>query len=232
MEKQITLEGRSATPRASLRWQIGLSFTSFILMGANDGALGVLLPSIRAHYGVNDATISLIFLAGSLGYLTAAFNSGPLTGRLGYRWFLPLGACSTLLGALTYTLMPPFAVILLAGLLVGFGIGCIDAGLNAYIASLPGNTTKLNYLHAFYGVGAWLGPVVASGLLAAQLGWNDVYVIWTVASLALLVSFVLIFRSQRPAHREATASDRRSVLLAALRLRVVWLGALRAWRCW
>src|ERR1051326_4772232 len=147
-------------------------------MGASDGAGGVLLPFIRDHYGVDKGTISFIFLAGSLGYLLSAFNSGPLVGKLGYRIFLVIGTGSFLVGATLYTLMPPFAFILLAAMAVGFGIGCLDAGLNAYIAGLPNNTTKLNYLHAFFGVGAWLGPVVASGLLAAQFGWNIVYLVW------------------------------------------------------
>src|ERR1051326_5616247 len=57
-------------------------------MGASDGAGGVLLPFIRDHYGVDKGTISFIFLAGSLGYLLSAFNSGPLVGKLGYRIFL------------------------------------------------------------------------------------------------------------------------------------------------
>ncbi len=215
------------TPRASLRWQLGLSFTAFILIGTNDGAVGVLLPSMRAHYGVNDATISLIFLASALGYLTAAFNSGPLVGRLGYRQFLMVGTSSMLLGVMTFSLMPPFVAILLAALLVGFGIGSIDAGLNTYIASLPANTTKLNSLHAFFGAGAWLGPIIASELLAAQFGWNDVYLVWVALSLTVLIGFGLAFRGQRPTMPQAAPPrGERSVLLTALRLRVVWLGAL------
>lgn len=227
MQEQTILEERPATPGASLRWQLGLSFTAFILMGANDGALGVLLPSIRAHYGVDKGTISLIFLAGSLGYLTAAFNSGPLAGKLGYRRFLVAGTGSFLVGATLYSLMPFFIFILLAGLLIGFGIGCIDAGLNAYIAGLPDNTAKLNYLHAFYGVGAWLGPVIASGLLTAQLGWSSVYLVWIALGLLVLIGFALTFRGhQAVPPQTADAPRERSVLLTALRLRVVWLGAI------
>jgi fucose permease len=226
LKKQIILEERPATRAASLRWPLGLAFAAFILIGANDGAGGVLLPSIRGHYGVDKGTISLLFLAGSAGYLTAAFNSGPLLGKLGYRWLLMTGATSFLVGAAIYSLMPPFAVVPLAALAVGFGIGTIDAGLNAYIASLPSNTTKLNYLHAFFGAGAWLGPVVASGLLAAQFGWNIVYVIWIALGLPVLVGFGLVFQGKRTGPQEASAPSGRDVLLTALKLRIVWLGAI------
>ena len=220
------LKEQPAARSTSLRWRLGLSFTAFILIGANDGAFGVLLPSLIAHYGVDKATISFLFLASALGYLTAAFNSGPLSGKLGYHRFLMLGTASFLVGATTYSLMPPFVVILLAALLVGFGIGCIDAGLNAYIAGLPSNTAKLNYLHAFFGAGAWLGPVVASGLLTAQVGWNNVYLVWVALGLVVLIGFGVAFRGQQAAPKEAGALRERSVMLAALKLRLVWLGAL------
>lgn len=220
------LKEQPAARSTSLRWRLGLSFTAFILIGANDGAFGVLLPSLTAHYGVDKATISFLFLASALGYLTAAFNSGPLSGKLGYHRFLMLGTASFLVGATTYSLMPPFVVILLAALLVGFGIGCIDAGLNAYIAGLPSNTAKLNYLHAFFGAGAWLGPVVASGLLTAQVGWNNVYLVWVALGLVVLIGFGVAFRGQQAAPKEAGALRERSVMLAALKLRLVWLGAL------
>ena len=45
------------------RMQIGLAFFSFILIGANDGGLGVLLPSISAYYGISKGTAGLIFPA-------------------------------------------------------------------------------------------------------------------------------------------------------------------------
>ncbi len=225
MQEQTILEEQPATPGVSLRWRVGLSFVAFILIGASDGATGVLIPSMSAHYGVNKATISLLFLAGAAGYLLAAFNSGPLVGKLGQRLFLVVGVSSYLVGAAAFSLMPPFEVLLLAVVAIGFGAGNIDAGLNAYIAGLPNNTTTLNYLHAFYGAGAWIGPVIASGLLAAQFAWNSVYMVWVVLSLIVLVGFALAFRGQPSTTREATQRGGRSVMLAALRLRVVWLGA-------
>ncbi|TMC57897.1 MAG: MFS transporter, partial [Chloroflexota bacterium] len=146
--------------------QVGLAFFAFILIGANDGALGVLIPSMRLHYGVDKATIGLLFLFQTVGYLVAAFNSGLLVEKLGNRRFLVLGVVSFLLGVGTLSLMPQFMVILIMMLPLGFGVAIIDAGLNTYIASMPRNAALLNYLHAFYGIGALLGPLIASTILA------------------------------------------------------------------
>jgi fucose permease len=206
--------------------QVGLAFFSFILIGANDGALGVLIPGMRLHYGVDKATIGLLFLFQTIGYLIAAFNSGLLVERLGNRRFLVSGAASFLLGVGTLSLMPPFVFVLGVMLPLGFGVAIIDAGLNAYIAGKPRNAALLNYLHAFYGTGALLGPVIASAILAIRWGWNSVYLVWIGMSLVLLVGFKLIFKDQNISAPEDVAKPRSNVLVTALRVPLVWIAAL------
>ena len=207
--------------------QVGLAFFAFILIGANDGALGVLIPSMRLHYGVDKATIGLLFLFQTVGYLVAAFNSGLLVEKLGNRRFLVLGVVSFLLGVGTLSLMPQFMVILIMMLPLGFGVAIIDAGLNTYIASMPRNAALLNYLHAFYGIGALLGPLIASTILAIRWGWNSVYIVWIGMSLVLLIGFQLVFREQNISQREDTATRPESnVLVAALSVPMVWIAAL------
>lgn len=212
----------AARPSAALRWQFAICFFAFILIGVNDGAVGVLLPSLMSYYGVNKAQISLMFLAGTIGYLSAALTSGILVARLGRRVFLMLGAGVFALGALTLASQPPFALFLGSLLCVGIGIAILDAGLNAYIGGLPDNTAVLNYLHAFYGVGALLGPVIASAILAAGLGWNVTYLVWFALALIVIAGFARLMDDSRPAGSHSGGSN---VLTAALRLSVVWLAA-------
>ncbi|MBE3558752.1 MAG: MFS transporter [Ktedonobacteraceae bacterium] len=203
---------------------VAISFAAFLMIGANDGALGVILPSISTHYHVDHATVGLLFFASTIGYFIASFASGPLAVGLGTRNFLLLASLIFLLATGILSLAPPFVLLLVAALLLGSGIALIDAGLNAYIAGLPHNTALLNYLHAFYGAGAWLGPVVASGLLALQFTWNNVYLVWGGMSLLLLFSIAPVFESRTPAQaREAKQEG--NLLAITLRHRAVWLAA-------
>lgn len=212
-----------------MRLRIGLAFAAFIMIGANDAALGVLLPSIGSFYAVDKATVSLLFLFGTAGYLIAAFSSGPLVEKLGTRRFLVLGVGVFLLGAALLAAMLPFPLALASILVLDIGIGVIDAGLNSYIAGLPeNNTSRLNYLHAFYGLGALIGPVVASGFLAVSLEWNSVYILWVCFSGLLVIGMWAGFRHGEAAPHEGAAKQGGSgnVLAAALRLRTVWIAAL------
>ena len=209
------------------RIKIALTFFTFIIIGANDGALGVILPSIQSHYHADKATIGLLFLCSTVGYLTGSFNNGLLLEKLGRQRFLLLGTLAFLLGTILLCLMPPFPLLLAAYAVLGIGISLLDPGLNAYIASLPRSTALLNYLHAFYGVGAWLGPVLASTLLVLQWGWNGVYVAWGGLCLLAMIGFSIFFRGLGgQSLDEEGEAVKGNVMWMALRLRVVWLAAL------
>ena len=193
-QEPLILKENSRSP--SYRWQIGLAFFAFIVIGANDGAVGVLIPDIRGHYAVDKATVSWLFLCSSSGYLIAALNSGFLAQKLGQRRFLLLGGSALIIGALSISLVPPFAFLTLSFFLVGFGIATLDTGLNAYMANLPRSAERLNYLHAFYGVGALLGPIIASAILVFGLTWNYVYSVWIILGLFFFVGVVFAFKKQ------------------------------------
>lgn len=212
----------------SLRLPVVLAFFAFVLIGMVGGANGVLLPSLSAFYSVGDAVIGFFFLVSSLGYFLSALSSGLLTEQLGLRWMLLLGAATFLLGMLAFGLKLPYILLLPARLMLGFGIGMLETGLNIYVTALPRHTILLNYLHAFYGVGALVGPLVASLILALSWGWNSVYLLLTGLSLPLLLGFGVLYG---PAYldmpvREDESVASENVLRAVLRLPVVWLAAL------
>ena len=220
-------DGRSQSERARL----AIAFGSFILIGLNDGVVGVLLPSIIAHYHISTATVGLLFPSASIGYLCAAFNSGFLLERLGRRVFLSFGALVWIIGMLVFATLPPFPALLPALFAIGFGVAILDAGLNAYIAGLPRGVSLLNYLHAFYGVGALLGPLLATAMLTSVFGWNATYYALALVVAAALVGIALRFErrgagSQHAAGDAEDSSGGRGLLHATLRSPLVWLAAI------
>ena len=76
-----------------------------------------------------------------------------------------------MLAGLYLATRPPFVAFVLVQLVLGYGTGVLESVLNVYIAALPGATTLLNRLHAFFGVGALIGP--AAGRLDPGLRLLD-----------------------------------------------------------
>ncbi len=210
-----------------LRLQIGIGILAFILMGLHDGLLGVLLPSIRADYQVDKATVSLIFLASTFGYLTSAFASGLLVARIGIRNLLLLGVGVFVVGVSLLSLHVPFSILPVCLYCTGFGLGIIDAGLNSYFVNFPRSTFLLNLLHALYGAGALLGPLVASGMLALNFFWTTCYLVLIAVGVVVLAGITLVFRPGTVPLPPKTSGDaiEKNMLSSTLRLRIVWLCA-------
>ncbi len=226
MESAVSSNLKAYTP--ILRLQVGLGILAFVLMGIHDGLLGVLLPSIQGYYRVDKATVSLIFLASTFGYLTSAFSSGPLAAKIGVRSLLLLGLTAYVVGVSLISLVVPFLALPFCLYATGFGFGIIDAGLNSYYVKFPRSTVLMNTLHAFYGAGALVGPLIASAMLALNFFWANSYIILIMVSLLVLVGIAILFRYNPfpELHvQQAGEAPQKNVLSSALRVRNVWLSA-------
>ena len=177
------------------RTRLGLIFMAYVLVGATSGALGVILPALSATYNLDKSATGSLFLAGAVGYLVAAFVSGWLVARLGIGNLLLAGFLVLGLSSFLLVVQPPIALVLVARLLLGLAGALLETAGNFYVAALPRNTSLLNYLHAFFGGGALIGPIVASSLLSSGGSWNMVYLIWLTASVLLGLAVWLVFRS-------------------------------------
>lgn len=187
----------------------------------------MLLPSLSAYYNVDQSVVGLLFFASAAGYLLSAISTGFLIAKLGQRWYLVTGTATFLLCCLLLALKLPFALVLFIRLFQGMATGILETGLNLFVAALPNNTALLNSLHAFYGVGALVGPLIASTILALSWGWNTAFLTWMFLALPLLVGLLALFRHQSSgaAHEEQTGEGENR-LLAALKLPVVWFAML------
>lgn len=203
---------------------MGLSFYAFIAIGVAEGGLGVLLPSILATYHLTPATVTVLFLSQITGYMTAAVTSSVLSSRFGLARMLLFAAIALTSALSLYALTTHWPVMVLTASLLGLGIGLIDAGINSYIASDQRNANAMGILHAFYGIGALLGPTIATVLLSLGVGWRQVYLVVAAITVGLIVGLVWAVRSNyQPMTKciSTSASHARANLSAALKSPIV-----------
>ncbi|MFZ0014406.1 MAG: MFS transporter [Acidimicrobiia bacterium] len=161
-----------------------VSFAAFIALGLGDGALGVAWPSMQGEFARGVADLGLLITVGSLGYLTASFSYGWLHGRAGTGPLLVGGSSLMALGFVSIGVAPVWALLVCSSLVLGFGGGLVDSGLNAH-AALAFDVRSINLLHACFGVGATLGPVIVTISLTASGVWRGGYV--AIAFLQVVV---------------------------------------------
>jgi fucose permease len=167
-----------------------LAYAAFIALGMPDGLLGIAWPTMRADFGVPLDALGMLLIASVTGYMTSSFLSGTLVARLGVGRLLAV-SCALTGGALIgYTLVPEWWMMVLLGVVAGLGAGAIDAGLNTYAAA-HFNEGLVQWLHASYGIGITLGPIIMTTALTSYDSWQLGYRVVAGFQLLMALAFVL-----------------------------------------
>ncbi len=208
-----------------------LAYIAFIALGMPDGLLGVAWPSIRASFSIPLDALGMLLTASVAGYMTASFLNGPLISRLGVGRVLAASCALTGLGLIGYTLVPVWWMMVLLGVLAGLGAGAIDAGLNTYVASHFGEGL-MQWLHASYGIGVTLGPIIMTIALTALHSWQVGYQVVGGFQIVLATGFVLTLalwdQKDSPSHggEPKRLTDYQTPMSETLRQPQVWLSVL------
>ncbi len=205
---------------------MGVACAAFVVIGAVEAALGVLVPSLLDTFSLSTGSVTLLLVSQIGGYLLAALLNGMVSSRLGLDRLLLVAFTLLASALLLYALTPRWDLMVATGVAVGLGIGLVDAGLNTAVAQHAAGARLIGPLHGFYGVGAVTGPAIATTVLALGGSWRQVYLV--LAGLGGLV-LLRLWQQRRagPGPRPAGAAggDWR-VLGQALRRPAVGLSGL------
>ena len=168
-------------------------YIGYISLGLPDTVLGVAWPVMRLELqrSVEWAGIlaTIIVLCASV----SGFSSGFFINRVPAGVLLMVSCFMTGLSLLGFGLAPSFAAILLLALPLGLGGGCIDAAMNSFIARHY-SSRHMSWLHGCWGVGATIGPVIMTSMIAAGHGWRWGYGLIAAIQLTLGVTFLATLR--------------------------------------
>ena len=215
-------------PKISL---VILAYVAFIALGMPDGLLGVAWPSIRSSFSLPLDAVGLLITAAVTGYLTSSFLNGPLISRWGVGRVLTVSCTLTGVGLICYTLVPVWWMMVVLGVLAGLGAGAIDAGLNTYVAAHFGEGL-MQWLHACYGIGVTLGPIIMTIGLTTLKSWRMGYRVVGGFQLVLAICFVstlALWNRKEPStgsDAPKRLTDYKTPMGETLRQPRVWLSAL------
>lgn len=139
-----------------------------------DGLLGIAWPSMRTDFSIPLDALGMLLFASVAGYMTSSFLSGALIARMGVGRLLAISCALTGSALIGYTLVPSWWMMVLLGVFAGLGAGAIDAGLNTYVAAHFGEGL-MQWLHASYGIGITLGPIIMTMSLTELDSWRVGY---------------------------------------------------------
>ncbi|MBI5548273.1 MAG: MFS transporter [Deltaproteobacteria bacterium] len=173
---------------------LGLAYLAFISLGLPDTVPGVAWPSIRATFGLSPAGLGAMLGTGMCGYFLSGLVAGRLVRTFGVGTLLVMSTGLVTVGLAGYALAPDWLLFLPFAALIGLGSGAIDTALNGYAARHLG-VRHLNWLHACWGIGATLGPVIMTSVLVSGLSFRAGYALLGAALGAMALAFALTRRS-------------------------------------
>lgn len=134
------------------------------------------------HYDISHTIVSLVFLSPFVGYVGSALLNNYLHLRFGQRGIAILCPTAHIIAYTIIACHPPYVVLIFAFILAGFGNGMSDAAWNAWIGNLANSSELLGFLHACYGAGGVVSPLIASALIArVGLPWYNFYYVMVSA---------------------------------------------------
>ena len=165
------------------------SFLAFISLGLPDGLLGVAWPSMAGELGQPLSRLALLQLSATGGFFISSTNAGRLIRRLGVGRLLIVSNIMVVIALAGFSLAAHWTHVIIAMFILGTGGGAVDAGLNGYSAERF-TKEQVTLLHAFYGLGAMIGPVIMRSILIKDGPWQGGYRVTLVLVGLLLVLFV------------------------------------------
>jgi fucose permease len=152
-----------------------LAFAAFIALAMPGAAQGVAWPAIADDLGRGIGDLGLLLFVSIAGYFTSSLARHGIARRIGTGATLVASSVIGTVGLVGFAAAQSWWQMLAATAIVGLWGGTIDTALNAHVA-LHHGTRAMGMLHASFGIGATLSPLVISRLLAVDLTWRWAFV--------------------------------------------------------
>ena len=163
-----------------------LSCLTYLSVALPGSTLGMLWPSMRMSIHEPASALGIVLVAGVAAGVVSSAATGRVLARVRPGPLLAFGAV-LISAALALEAAAPALWIIVAGSAVfSTGFGVIDSALNAYAAGHFG-PRDINWMHASYGLGATLGPLLVAAMLASGSGWR-----LTMGSMSIVLAAIAV----------------------------------------
>ncbi|MDL2323526.1 MFS transporter [Ruminococcaceae bacterium OttesenSCG-928-A16] len=165
-------------------------YITFISLGLPDSLLGSAWPVMRLDIGAPLDTAGIIAIIISAGTVIASLLCNKLITKFGTGRVTLVSVAATAVALLGFSAGQNVAWLVVMAIPLGLGAGAVDAALNNYVA-LHYKAHHMNWLHCFWGVGAFIGPLIMGRFIRQNNNWQGGYS--TISIIQFCVAALLLF---------------------------------------
>jgi MFS transporter, FHS family, Na+ dependent glucose transporter 1 len=229
-----TISTQQANPHRI--WQTIALYLAFIILGLVTASYGPALPYLASQTNSPLDQISLIFTSSFFGYMLGSLFAGRLYDRQKAHPLLILILLVIAAGMALMPFIPQLVPMVFLFFVLGLVTGSVDVAGNTLLIWAHGKSVGpfMNGLHFFYGVGAFLAPLLVSAAVSSTGTYSRAYWIIAICILPVALLFSRVASPVNPASTQVAEEkpfNRKLVLLMILFL-FLYVGAESSFGGW
>lgn len=179
----------------------------FISLGLPDSIFGVAWPVVHTDFGINENFASFYSILTGICTGGVSFVAGKLIRKFGTATVTFVSTLLTVIGLICMSFAPNIVVMMIGAVILGYGAGAIDTGLNNFV-SLHYEARHMNWLHAFWGVGVTVSPIIMSFFLTGETGsWRNGYRVIAIIQLIIALVVLMSIRKWHSVERNSEITE-------------------------
>ncbi|MGD1821525.1 MAG: MFS transporter [Pleomorphochaeta sp.] len=185
-------------------------YITFISLGLPDSLLGSAWPIMHSILNVPQEYAGILSFATCICTVISSLSAMWLNKHLGTGKTIAISTLMTSFALFGYSFSSSFVLLIPLSLVLGLGAGAIDSALNNYVA-LKYKSSHMSFLHAFWGLGATVGPLILSIGLSSnnyQLGYR---IIASIQLSLAVVQFLFVKRFNSEENQKTINKDGKEV---------------------
>lgn len=169
----------------------------FISLGLPDSLFGAAWPVVHKDFAIQESFASLYGIITGVCVGGVSFIAGKVIRKFGTPLVTFVSTLLTVLGLFIMSVSPNILVMMLGAVVLGYGAGVIDTALNNFV-SLHYKAQHMNWLHAFWGIGVTISPLILSLFLTGETGsWRNGYRVIALIQFSIAIIIALSLKKWR-----------------------------------
>ena len=199
-------------------------FAAYAFFGFSDNVKGPALPRIQADLVITELQLGLLLAINVIGYIISCSFTAALVKKIGMKTCLLFALAIMAVSGIGICFSTGYFALVSSFFCLNLGNGMLEVslGISAAKAFIRNTGAMMNLAHSFYGIGAIIGPMASTGLMAFSLqgqtlGWRYMYLV--VLCCAIVPAVPVIFGR----FGKTDKSEKKTGYAAMLKKPTLWL---------
>ena len=179
----------------------------FVSLGLPDSLFGVAWPVMHLDFEIQESFASVYGVIMGVCTGGVSFIAGKLIRKFGTGKVTLISTLLTVVGMFFMSVSPNIVVLMISSIILGYGAGVIDTALNNFV-SLHYKAQHMNWLHACWGAGVTISPLIMSAFLTDDMSsWRSGYRVIALLQLSIGIIIALTLNKWKIIKEEFSAEE-------------------------